>query len=50
MSAYDLCNETGISHSLHTERYLEIERLNKTIEILNKIKKDLFVEAGIDLD
>ena len=50
MSAYDLCNEAGISHDIHTERYLEIERLNRTIEILKTMKKELFIEAGISLD
>ena len=50
MSAYDLCNEAGIGHDIHTERYSEIERLNRTIEILNNMKKELFIEAGISLD
>jgi hypothetical protein len=50
MHAHELCNETGISHDLQLERYLEIERIEKTIEILNNMKKDLFIEAGISLD
>jgi hypothetical protein len=50
MSAYELYNEEGIGQDLKIERYLEIERLNKTIEILNNMKKELFIEAGISLD
>lgn len=50
MLAHELCNEAGISHDTQLERYLEIERLDKTIEILNMMKKDLFIEAGISLD
>ena len=50
MSAYDLYNEEGISQDLKIERYLEIERLDRTIEILKTMKKELFIEAGISLD
>lgn len=50
MSAYDLCNEEGIGQELKIERYLEIERLDRTIEILKTMKKELFTEAGISLD
>lgn len=50
MSAYDLCNEAGIGNDIKTERYLEIERLDRTIEILKTMKKELFTEAGISLD
>ena len=50
MSAYDLCNEEGIGQDLKIERYLEIERLDRTIEILKTMKKELFIEAGISLD
>jgi hypothetical protein len=50
MSAHDLCNEEGIVQELKIERYLEIERLDRTIEILKTMKKELFIEAGISLD
>jgi len=50
MSAHELCNESGINHQLQLERYLEVERLDKAIKILNDMKKDLFIEAGISLD
>jgi hypothetical protein len=50
MSAYDLCNEEGIGQGLKIERHLDLERLNKTIETLKTMKKELFIEAGISLD
>jgi hypothetical protein len=50
MSAYDLCNEEGIGQDLKIERHLDLERLNKTIETLKTMKKELFIEAGISLD
>jgi len=50
MSSYDLYNEEGIGQELKIERYLEIERLDRTIEILKTMKKELFIEAGISLD
>lgn len=50
MSAYELCNEAGIGQDLQLKRYLEVESLNRTIEVLNKMKAGLFIEAGINLD
>jgi hypothetical protein len=50
MHAHDLCNEPGISHDMQSERYLEVERLDRIIETLNIMKKELFIEAGISLD
>ena len=50
MHAHELCNEAGLTQEIQLRRYLEIENIDRTIEALNNIKKDLFLEAGISLD
>lgn len=45
---HELANEPGISSDIQRERYLEIEKTQEKIDLLNSLKKDLFIEAGID--
>lgn len=45
---HELANEPGILSDLQRERYLEIEKTQEKIDLLNSLKKDLFIEAGID--
>lgn len=41
-------NEPNLEHSIQLDRYLLVEKMQSEIELLNKVKSDLFKEAGID--